>query len=99
MIRRFLPLIMVAIACSPVVDTTALRADFERQHPGCHVKALAVGAGDSQNLYVRVRYRCASEAGQFEETWVYQRVRDRWIPFAKVPAGTTDQPTHYPPGP
>ena len=91
MIRRFLPLVMVAIACSRV-DTTALREEFESQHPGCHVKALTVGEGDPQ--YVRVRYQCTSDSTQLEETWVYERVRDKWTPIAKVPTDATEQPTH-----
>ena len=54
-------LVAAAIGCSPV-DTYAIRADFEQRHPGCRVKALVVGEGDSDNAYVRIKYRCGQES-------------------------------------
>jgi len=88
--RRVALLILLlasAISCSPV-DAHAIRADFERTHAGCHVKALAVGEGDSDNVYVRIKYRCGKETTLREEAWLYQRVGKEWKPKAKVPNGS-----------
>lgn len=46
--RPLLLLVAIAIAYSPV-DTHAIRAAFERAHPGCRVKALAVGEAVSRS--------------------------------------------------
>lgn len=79
-------LAVAAISCSPV-DTNALRADFERTHPGCRVKALAVGEGDFDNAYVRIKFRCGQETALREEAWLYQRVGKDWKAKTKVSNG------------
>ena len=87
--RNALPILLVAaaIGCSPV-DTYAIRADFEQRHPGCRVKALVVGEGDSDNAYVRIKYRCGQETILREEAWLYQRVGKEWKAKAKVSNGS-----------
>jgi hypothetical protein len=73
-----------AASCSPV-DAKAIRAEFERTHPGCHVSALQVGEGDSDNVYVQFRFRCGAESKNQEETWLYQRSGSEWKATARVP--------------
>jgi hypothetical protein len=80
-------LLVAAIGCSPV-DLHKIGADFERAHPGCHVKEIAVGEGDSDNAYVRIRFRCGQETALQEEAWLYQRVGKEWQATARVLNGS-----------
>jgi len=79
-----LALTLACAACSPI-DDQAIRKDFERSHPGCHVSALEVGEGDSDNAYIRFRFRCGTESADRDETWLYQRKGGEWKATAKVP--------------
>jgi len=80
-------LAVAAVSCSPV-DTHAIRADFERTHPGCRVKTLAVGEGDFDNAFVRIEFRCGQETALREEAWLYQRVGKEWKAKTEVSNGS-----------
>jgi hypothetical protein len=76
-------LLVVVVGCSqPKYD--AIRSDFEKSHPSCRVSSVAPGEGDSDNVYVHLKYSCGDPTDEREEVWLYQRQGKVWKSVKQV---------------
>ena len=64
-------------ACSePPYDRIA--EEFRRSHPGVDVLSVGPGEGDSEHVYVHVRYRDPQTWSERQETCLWRRIDAKW---------------------
>ena len=71
-----LGLVMLVGCSSPTNEQ--ISADLRRMHPGCTLESASPGEGDSDTVYVRVKYRCPGNARVRAEDLMYRRSGDEW---------------------
>ncbi len=84
MIRAIMPFLLFLLAACSQPDYNAIRHDFETSHPRCTVNAVTPGEGDSDNVYVRIKYTCQGNPAEKEEVWLYQRKDGEWRKVVRV---------------
>ena len=66
---------MLSSACSQP-DYEDVKRTFNAENPGCSAISAEPGEGDSDNVYVYVKYTCSKFSGEVE--WLYQREGKEW---------------------
>lgn len=74
----------VALAgCTRQPGPEQVRADAERQMPGCKTLGYGAGEGDDDTVYLIVQMRCATAPQERRLELGYRFTGDRWRLFSK----------------
>jgi hypothetical protein len=71
-------LAIAAAACSEP-PYSQIEDDFLREHPGAEVLSVGPGEGDSQHVYVHIRYGDAETKREREQSCLWQRIDQTWM--------------------
>lgn len=57
---------------------TQIKEEFVREHPGAEVLSVGPGEGDSQHVYVQIRYRDAETKSERKQSCLWRRLDRTW---------------------
>jgi hypothetical protein len=71
------------ISCSQL-PYEQIKNDFLKNNPNYKVISVLPGEGDSDNVYIHIKYQKAGSNLTQEEIWLYQRDTGKWLPTKTI---------------
>ena len=68
----------IAVAACTELPYSQIKEEFVREHPGAEVLSVGPGEGDSEHVYVHIRYGDAATKSERQQSCLWRRIDRTW---------------------
>jgi hypothetical protein len=71
--------LLVAISCGGPPSNHEIKQEFLKEHQNAVILSVGTGEGDSENVYMHIKYRLPGNDTEMEDVWLYQDLgSEKW---------------------